>query len=81
MSQFVDHHSLAKDLPEYRDAIHDMKMNNAHFSRLLEQYEALDKHIVRIEQGLEHMPDLELDALKMDRVRLKDDLVSQLQNR
>lgn len=75
MSQYVDNHSLAQDLPEYRDAIHTLKMNDAHFSRLLEEYEELDKKIVRIEQGLEHIPDLELDGLKMERVAMKDNLV------
>ena len=66
MSQFVDNHSLAQDLPEYREAIHNLKMNNAHFSRILEEYEALDKQIVRAEQGLEHFPDLELDGMKIN---------------
>ncbi|NND91856.1 MAG: DUF465 domain-containing protein, partial [Granulosicoccus sp.] len=75
MSKLVDNHSLAQDLPEFREAIHTMKMNNAHFSRLMDEYEALDKHIVRIEQGLEHVQDLELDGMKMKRVQLKDDLL------
>ena len=79
MSQYVDNHSLAQDLPEFREAIHELKMNNAHFSRILGLYEELDKQIVRTEQGLEHIPSLELDALKLKRVQLKDDLVSQLQ--
>jgi uncharacterized protein YdcH (DUF465 family) len=78
MSQFVDNHSLAQDLPEYREAIHNLKMNNAHFSRILEEYETLDKQIVRVEQGLEHLPDLELDGMKMKRVQLKDNLLDQL---
>ncbi len=78
MSQYVDNHSLAQDLPEYREAIHSLKMNDAHFSRMLEEYEDLDKKIVRIEQGLEHIPDLELDGLKMERVAMKDNLLDQL---
>lgn len=81
MSKYVDNHSLAQDLPELRDAIHQMKGSNAHFSRLLEEYEALDKNIVRAEQGLEHLPDLELDAMKLKRVQLKDNLVEQLRNK
>ena len=80
MSQYVDNHSLAEDLPEHRETIHRLKMNDAHFAKCMDQYESLDKHIVRIEQGLEHIPDLELDGLKMQRVQLKDDLVRQLQN-
>lgn len=76
MSDFVDNHSLADDLPAFRDAIHHLKTSDAHFSRLMEEYEVLDKKIVRIEQGLEHLPDLELDSLKMERVTMKDTLVA-----
>ncbi len=79
MSQLVDNHPLARDLPEHKEAIHNRKMNDAHFARLMEEYETLDKEIVRIEQGLEHVPDLELDGMKMKRVKMKDDLLSQLQ--
>ncbi|MGQ7847251.1 YdcH family protein [Granulosicoccus sp. 3-233] len=79
MSQLVDNHPLARDLPEHKQTIHAMKMNDAHFSRIMEEYEALDKEIVRIEQGLEHVPDLELDGMKMKRVKMKDDLLALLQ--
>lgn len=75
MSEFVDNHPLARDLPEYKDAIHTLKANDAHFLKLFDEYETLDKSIVRAEQGLEHLPDLELDELKMKRVQLKDSLV------
>lgn len=81
MSQYVDNHSLAQDHPEFRKAIHEMKGSNAHFARILTKYEKLDKEIVRMEQGLEHVSDLELDALKLSRVQLKDDLVSQLRKK
>lgn len=73
MSQYVDNHSLAQDLPEYREIIHELKMNDAHFARMLVEYEKLDKQIVRSEQGLELVQDL--DELKLKRVQLKDDLV------
>lgn len=79
MSQLVDNHPLARDLPEYKDTIHDLKMNDAHFSRLMEEYETFDKEIVRIEQGLEHVADLELDGMKMKRVKMKDELMALLQ--
>ena len=78
MSDYVDNHSLSQDLPEYREVIHELKMNSAHFARMMESYESLDKQIVRAEQGLEHYPDLELDAMKLKRVQIKDDLVRQI---
>ena len=78
MSKLVDNHPLARDLPEYKEKIHDLKLENAHFMRLFEKYEALDREIVRAEQRVENLEDLELDALKMQRVQLKDELVDML---
>jgi hypothetical protein len=31
----IERHSLAKELPEYRDQIHTLKMNDNHFARFL----------------------------------------------
>lgn len=78
MSEYVDNHPLSRDLPEYREDVHELKTSDRHFSRLMEEYETLDKDIVRAEQGVEHRPDLELDGMKMQRVRLKDELVELL---
>ena len=80
MSKFVDNHPLARDLPEYKSAIHELKSSNNHFSRLMEDYEAIDKQVVRIEQGVETSDKLELDSLKMKRVKQKDYLVNMLRD-
>lgn len=74
MSGFVDNHPLSRDCPDLRDSIHTLKMEDAHFAHRMEAYESLDKDIVRIEQGLELRSDEELDALKVRRVHLKDEL-------
>ena len=39
----------------------------------------MDKENVRVEQGLEFKDDLELDGLKMKRVKLKDELFNMLE--
>ena len=78
MSEYVDNHPLARDLPEYREDVRELKTGDRHFARLMGEYETLGKDIVRAEQGVEHRPDLELDAMKMQRVRLKDELVALL---
>lgn len=74
MSALVDHHPLARDLPELKASIHALKMTDAHFVHELDAYEALDKEIVRIEQGVESRSDDELEPLKVRRVHLKDAL-------
>lgn len=74
MSEYVDNHPLGRDFPEYKAEIHELKMHDAHFARCMEEYEALDKEIVRAEQGVEHIDDLALDTKKMERVHMKDEL-------
>lgn len=78
MSEFVDNHPLSRDLPEFKEQIHTLKLNNAHFTKLMQKYESLDKEIVRIEQGVEYQDGLTLDGMKSERVHLKDELVSML---
>lgn len=79
MSEFVDNHPLSRDFPEHKEHITKLKTGDAHFARLMAEYEVLDKEIVRSEQGLEFKEDLELDGLKMKRVQLKDELFGMLE--
>ncbi len=72
MSGLVDNHPLSRDFPEFKETIHALKTHDLHFAKQMEKYEALDKEIVRSEQGVEHLSDGELDTLKMQRVQLKD---------
>jgi uncharacterized protein YdcH (DUF465 family) len=75
----LDNHPLARDFPEHKDKIHQLKLGNSHFARLNEQYEEVDKAVIRLETGVEHASDADLDAQKQKRVRLKDELYALLQ--
>ena len=70
------HHPLTKEFPEHKDRIHALKVDDKHFSNLMEKYEALDKEIYRIESGEQPTDDGPLESLKMERVTLKDELYS-----
>lgn len=74
----VDHHPLVHDFPEDREALQRLRQENALFARQAEEYEALDKRICRIEDGIELLDDVSLQALKLSRVVLKDELARQL---
>ena len=69
----VEHHPLIKDFPELRDRIHALK-GHAHFTKLEKEYEDLDKQIVRAENRVENLSDDQVETLKQQRVRLKDEL-------
>lgn len=75
---YVDPHPLSKDFPDRCEELRYLRQTSASFARLVEEYEALDKRICRIEGGTENMDDLQLNALKQERVVMKDDIARQL---
>lgn len=74
----VEHHPLIKDFPELRGQLHSLRQSDSEFARLAEEYEALDKRICRVEDGIEALDDAALGLLKQVRVGLKDNLARQL---
>lgn len=75
----VEKHDLHHEFPEHADAIRDLKMNNAHFSKLFDEYHDLDHEIHRIENGSENTSDDYLEEQKKKRLALKDDLFAMIQ--
>lgn len=74
----IERHSLAKELPEFKEEIHSMKMENRHFAKLFDKYHDLDHEIIRIEEGVENTSDEYLEDLKKQRLHLKDELYGML---
>jgi len=74
----TDKHDLIHEFPEYRDAIHELKMNDNHFARLFDEYHDIDHEVVRIENGAEASSDDYLEDRKKIRLKLKDELFSML---
>lgn len=74
----TDKHDLIHEFPEYRDAIHELKMKDNHFARLFDEYHDIDHEIVRIENGAEASSDDYLENRKKIRLKLKDELFAML---
>lgn len=72
------HHDLAHELPEYKDKIHQMKMDNGHFARLSTDYHGVVKELHQIEIGAETPDDNYVETLKKKRLALKDELSEML---
>jgi uncharacterized protein YdcH (DUF465 family) len=67
-------HDLAADFPELAERIHELKIGNAHFARLLGEYEEVNGAVHRAETNVEPMsPDAETE-LRKKRAALKDEL-------
>ena len=60
-------------LHEYRDEIHELKMQNAHFAKIFEKHNELDQKVEDAEAGRVPMTDLELETLKKEKLLLKDE--------
>lgn len=60
-------------LHEYRDIISEIKTKNAHFAKIFERHNELDKTITSVDEGREFMDDVELDKLKKEKLKLKDE--------
>lgn len=75
----IEHQSLALEFPEHRETIHSLKQENAHFARLMDEYEVIDKEIVRMEEGIETPSDDVLNEEKKKRLDLKDQLYAMME--
>ncbi len=75
----IKKHDLLHELPEHRDAIHSLKMNNAHFARLFDEYHEVDKEVLRIEEEIETPSDEYTHKRKIKRLAFKDELLKMIQ--
>ncbi len=60
-------------LHEYRDEINKLKQENAHFAKIFEKHNELDQKVEDAEAGRIPMTDVELETLKKEKLRLKDE--------
>ncbi|MBG7601885.1 MAG: DUF465 domain-containing protein [Gammaproteobacteria bacterium] len=70
----LTHHPLVKEFPHYREQIHQLKMENNRFHKLMDKYEDVDKQVFRIEDGSQPTSDEYVEQLKKERLFLKDQL-------
>ncbi len=70
----TEKHDLLHEFPEHRDAIHELKVSDAHFARLFDEYHDVDHEVHRIETGIENTSDDYLEGRKKRRLYLKDEL-------
>lgn len=76
----IENHSLVQEFPEMRERIHQMKISDNYFARLFAEYDAVEHDVQRIESGAEAASDDRLEALKKQRLNLKDALFRLLKN-
>lgn len=67
--------------PEYRDLISQLKTEDAHFAKLFEKHNELDQKIKNMEAGIELATHTEIEALKKEKLHIKDELYAILKKK
>lgn len=70
--------ALAEEFAGQGEAIHRLKLSDAHFAQLLERNHALWKQIQQIQKGLEPVEDAFLEQLEKQRLSVLDEIASRL---
>ncbi|CBG39369.1 YdcH family protein [Helicobacter mustelae] len=63
---------------EYRNEITKLKGSNAHFEKIFNEHNELDQKIKNAEDGIEVMGNLEIESLKKQKLRLKDEVYAMI---
>jgi len=69
-----EQHDLVHELPEHRDSIHHLKMNDAHFAKLFTSYHDVEHEVHHIESEGVNTSDEYIEGRKKSRLALKDEL-------
>ena len=71
-------HELHEEFPDATQKLHDLKVGNAHFARLADEYHEVNREIHRIETEVTPAADEVVEQLKKQRLNLKDQIAAML---
>ncbi|RLA39872.1 MAG: GTP-binding protein [Gammaproteobacteria bacterium] len=74
----VEHHDLVHEFPALKDQIHNLKLSNAHFRNLFEEYHTLTRSVENMENEVTPVTTITEEEAKLRRVHLKDELYKML---
>jgi hypothetical protein len=70
----MQQHDLVHELPEFKAKVEALKASDGQFSRLVDEYEEVNRHVVSVESNVEPATDFALEDMKKRRLKLKDQL-------
>lgn len=73
-------HELSEEFPGQIEKMHNLKMENGHFTRLSDEYHELNRKVHRAETNVEPTDDFHLTDMRKQRLRLKDEIAQILAN-
>lgn len=73
-------HELAEEFPEKADVIHELKLKDKHFSKLVDDYHELNRAVHRAESNIEPTDEFHEAEMRKKRMSLKDEIYRMLSN-
>ena len=73
-SMLGQNHDVYHEFPEFADRIDNLKESDKNFARLVDKYTAINREVIRVEQGVEPLDHLSFEQLKKQRLLHKDQL-------
>ena len=70
------HLDFTSEFPEYKESIHNLKIQDQHFKNIFDKYEEVNKAIIRAEERIDLMSDQDEEKLRKERLALKDQLIT-----
>jgi len=67
-------HELHEEFPEHADKIHELKISDAHFARLSDEYHEINRAVHRAETNVEPVEELTEVDMRKKRALLKDEI-------
>jgi uncharacterized protein len=71
-------HTLHDEFPAEAQKISALKVSDAHFAKLLTEYDAVNDKVHRAETRMDLLTDAEEEVLRKTRARLKDQIAAAL---
>ena len=71
-------HELAEEFPEHKDRIHDLRLANAHFAKLVDDYHVANREVHRMETRVEPVDEATEQDARKRRMMLKDEIAAML---
>ena len=71
-------HELAEEFPDKTELMHDLKMKDAHFSKLFDEYHELNRAVHRAETRVDTIDEMAEEDLRKQRIALKDEIWSMI---
>ena len=67
-------HELHEEFPEHAKKMHELKVSNAHFAKLFDDYHEVNRAVHRAETNVEPVEELAEVEMRKQRAHLKDEL-------